>query len=75
MSEGCSRIRSRAAQFPLTAGTEAALTELLRDHMQNYDSSHGQVTLAPYFPGWASVSSKCRRDGDLSRPFASRVAT
>ena len=42
------------------AGTEAALTELLRDRMQNYGSSQGQVTLPPYQTGRASFHSKCR---------------
>ena len=51
---GCSGIRSRAAQFSLNAGTEAALTELLRDHMLNYSSSHSQVTLA-LLPNWPGV--------------------
>ena len=39
---GCSGIRSRASQLPLNAGTEAALSESLRDRTRD-----GSVTLPP----------------------------
>ena len=68
---GCTGFRLRAAQFPLNAGTEAALTKLLHDHMHNYGSSHGQVTSVPHQAAGVSLRSKSRGDGDHSRPFAS----
>ena len=62
MSADTQEFARHAAQIHLNAGTEAALTELLRDLVQNCGSSHGQLTLAPYQKGWVvfPANSTCR---------------
>ena len=66
MSADTQEIARHAAQIHLKAGTEAALTELLRDLVQNCGSSHGQLTLASYRKGW--VVFPC--EFDVSRSTA-----
>ena len=61
------------AQFPLNAGTQSALTELLRDHMLKCGGSHGQVMLGPYETGRVSLRSECAVRIMMEFPFFSNV--